>query len=1214
MFESIKTTLTSPVVLLVIAAFVVLGFVNKSGKGGESIRKGVASLLGGVASIWSKLIFHIPGVSSIASRFVNHFDKEWIQSCLDKRYAKLVQGWLIGDSEDRKQYASEKLAFEKSMTGGKFLAFDVWMETRMPPELRMLRGTWGDRLKCAVARYPKIEFPSMWIRKIPEDLKRSLVSDGRLITGDPMSLIAECSITSKHQELAAKAGAAAFVVWFSLLLAVWHPGLIMGGASSTSLASGSADVSKVANDDGLIGKSLSKDYWDQGAYRRAIADRKAELVNPRSSEITPELVLTDLASSIVVALSVGLLMALSSFRGVFRAALAAIGKNVHDGTKEQILRWNHRWDIRDMDYKSYCEQLFIDMKIDLSPKFDLGKATGICRFRGKMDAPYKNQRVKTSAGDTNQHVLAFGGTGQGKTRSFILPFINQTLEMRRVERDRAIELRESYLARVHPEWTEEEVKSEAANLPKSRSASTKAAGEFVWPWGVKPNMDVYEEIIYPSDNSIYVTDVKAVLCHDLKEITAKLRLQQDLMVIGTNEAAGEVSVDLLDGIQPQLVADIIRSVARQSGGGEGDNFWPDMATDLIRNCAVLARAFDRTDEGIEWVRKHRGERPYSLVFIFQLAMDKGALLHTVLSALGRAEDDPNLYPRIKEFHTTELDGAVQHMQETWMTMVPETKVGIQANVINIMQVFSSNPILRASFAGGAGKNQVSVDQFWGRLCVTNVSSLDFGSAGTIINVFLKTLFMTEATRRERDTKTEMSAIEHKFFRMFPRLSEADIPLEDIKRKLDNPGMYTSAQIDSFSVVWEAAGIAWESFYKALSAANIDVPENTKGIVRTIDDNLALLDNVGDELGALVQQAQLDHQALREARATFTRNYRILARKPVFLKDQEIIRPGAVAEKIRAMSNLILQDIAEELESEGKDIDITTENEAIRAAHELIYQWKVLETRLGGTGKGAVRERMFFFADEYQALITVDPKEGAMSDSNFPNIGRSTAVALIIATQSYAAFKLAIGEDGMQNFCDNMRTKVFLQVENTATIEFIKKLAGKALRSYVYDNNSYESYDTMLMMQSGATDLAMDGVPDIAILNNDPTNPALLAAGVEMALSPASLVSANDSVRNFDKTKKVDLTFVPKKRKVRGRGGNIDSNEDQIQAAKQQATWRGEDLQHKTLSEGNQEMDVFSDGDFFSMGRNHAFMIVQRAGKTRMDFVELDGEEYRNIVM
>ena len=60
MFETLKNGLLSPAIALLVLAVIVLAFANSRGNG-SSIKKGAASLLGGIASAWSA----IPGVGWI---------------------------------------------------------------------------------------------------------------------------------------------------------------------------------------------------------------------------------------------------------------------------------------------------------------------------------------------------------------------------------------------------------------------------------------------------------------------------------------------------------------------------------------------------------------------------------------------------------------------------------------------------------------------------------------------------------------------------------------------------------------------------------------------------------------------------------------------------------------------------------------------------------------------------------------------------------------------------------------------------------------------------------------------------------------------------------------------------------------------------------------------------------------------------------------------
>lgn len=152
------------------------------------------------------------------------------------------------------------------------------------------------------------------------------------------------------------------------------------------------------------------------------------------------------------------------------------------------------------------------------------------------------------------------------------------------------------------------------------------------------------------DMSIYLTDGMAAFWHSVH-----------------NMDEGYIPVDLLDGVEPTHVADIIKSVAQQSKEGAIDSFWPDMAAEVVRNAAVAARAFDATPAGVDW-RKEHNERPYSLSFIYQLAMDSGSLTrHVVETISGTIEPGGN----------SDLTDAIDFLNRVWLLMVPPTRDGIK---------------------------------------------------------------------------------------------------------------------------------------------------------------------------------------------------------------------------------------------------------------------------------------------------------------------------------------------------------------------------------------------------------------------------------------------------------------------------------------------------------------------------------------------------------
>ncbi|MGH8429708.1 MAG: type IV secretory system conjugative DNA transfer family protein, partial [Solimonas sp.] len=478
-----------------------------------------------------------------------------------------------------------------------------------------------------------------------------------------------------------------------------------------------------------------------------------------------------------------------------------------------------------VQYRAYLAQLKVVREFDKSPLIDIGLASGMFRFRGQLSAPEQGQTVRMSLIDLMQHLVLLGGTGEGKTRSIILPVVKQLLA-----------LRASYAAEAKPRAM-----------------------------------------------SFYCTDGKAVLWRDIKGAAEKAGQGGDVRVIGCNETAGEYGVDLLEGVDPQLLADIIRSVMRQTKGGEGgdSSFWPDMAADLLRNCATIARAWESTDDGLALVGK-TGERIYSLVMIYQLAVDD-ELQERAVRAVLAAINDPAQWPYVAEYAGAELMDAIRYVRSQWLRLADATKTGITANVTNAMAPFASNVKLRGAFATGRGQRLMKIADAWGSICLVNVSSLEYGIAGRIVNVMLKTLLYTEARKRE--------------------MANPDIGLD---------------------------------------------------------------------------------------------------------------------------------------------------------------------------------EKLLFVADEFQDLITADV--AGMSDSNFWNVARSTGTIGFVSTQGMASLEQAVGRIAAENFALQMRSKIFLRVEDPATMEYAKKLAGKTLRSYTFESDRYESFEA-LVREQGVNPLESGPARIIELPNN-----------------------------------------------------------------------------------------------------------------------------------
>ncbi len=553
----------------------------------------------------------------------------------------------------------------------------------------------GDIEHVAKHWWPESRFPHLWMT-VPEDLRRPLVIDGRLPGGArPAETLAPKFIDDQLVGQGFRLGVLSGLFWLVVALLLWNPQDYFGSlvvpdnyaerieataASGRSSPFSYPGQSPQAGEGGLA--FVREDIWNPAGMAEKV-DAASQL---RSAVVTQrqESAIESAPSGWITSILFAFLVFFGTWRGLIRSAVQAKIEPLRRPTKESVVRWKYRAEQRDLEYQAHLGQLKVINEFDTSPTITLGQASGVFSYRGHLNAPMQGQPMRMSLNDLAQHMLVLGGTGEGKTRSVLLPMVDQFLDLRRQD---------------------------------------------------KPGI------------SFYCTDGKGVLWRDIKGAAEKAGQEDDIRVIGCRTETGEYGVDLLDGIEPQLVADIIRSVARQTGGStSSDSFWPDMASEVIRNCAVICRAWEMTDDGLAYVEQ-TGERIYALVMIYQLTLDP-ALQGRAIKAITEAYEDPNQRPGIKPFLTPELSYASRYMAEQWTTMAADTKTGILANITQVMSPFATNLKLRRAFAAGMGERLMPIAEAWGTICLVNVPSLEYGLAGRIVNVFLKTLLYTEARKRE----------------------------------------------------------------------------------------------------------------------------------------------------------------------------------------------------------------------------------------------------------------------------------------------------------------------------------------------------------------------------------------------------------------------------------------------------------------------------------
>ncbi|EKE18341.1 MAG: hypothetical protein ACD_10C00027G0001, partial [uncultured bacterium] len=234
--------------------------------------------------------------------------------------------------------------------------------------------------------------------------------------------------------------------------------------------------------------------------------------------------------------------------------------------------------------------------------------------------------------------------------------------------------------------------------------------------------------------SLYVVDDKGEMAALVRSLARDLGIEKDVLVIGTDP--GDCRVDLLDGIRPVTMAEIMTIVAAQSGGSN-DDFWPDMANDLTLQVGIILEAAERTRAGELWVREN-GMRMYSFVNILRTALSNEAIEEAIQMVLDALQGDD--YVRLADLDETALYGAIEYLIDTWLTLVDATKDGVKINARKSLRGMVLREELSRGFGDGAGENLMPItDLASNKIKVVNISQTELGKAGRTVLIFLRTM-------------------------------------------------------------------------------------------------------------------------------------------------------------------------------------------------------------------------------------------------------------------------------------------------------------------------------------------------------------------------------------------------------------------------------------------------------------------------------------------
>ena len=541
----------------------------------------------------------------------------------------------------------------------------------------------GHREAVARSLWNENQFPFLY-HPVPEDLRRPLYEDGKLIGGIELTWLADRHMTRMAFASAIGAGLTAGLI---LLLPPVFRLVVVTSTSSSSI---------------FHALTLSRPVLEQWPGHAALLAPSSWWWDTAGSDIerfvttAGAIILDSFAGWLMIAVGGALLTAFAALR-LWQWTKSTPYTFI---TKDADVRWSYRIEAREISNATYRRQVGLcETYLAGSPLYRIGQSTGSSRLRGDLSAPTRGQPLCLDRDSLFQHLLVLGGTGEGKTTAILKPLMRQLM--------------------------------------------------------VDPR------------HGFYVCDAKGVLWADALKVAEACGRADQVSIIGTGE--GQFGVDPLANLNPTQVAATLRSVLKQISGGASDNFWPEMAANILRHVLTLALTYKLTVEGQE--DSMRGIEPYSLWWAYQAVLDKTILAHVVVcireysqsvdaefnAVLERATSEDEVIAESKsrdEKIPPETHASILYVETAWTTMAEETKSGIVANVTQLLDGFAGARTLRERFAcGRSGAGTINMAAaLEGRIVLNALSSIEDGLPARLVLVLLKTSLYREARRREATFK------------------------------------------------------------------------------------------------------------------------------------------------------------------------------------------------------------------------------------------------------------------------------------------------------------------------------------------------------------------------------------------------------------------------------------------------------------------------------
>ncbi|SRR5579862_3515628 len=539
--------------------------------------------------------------------------------------------------------------------------------------------TQGERRAFAEQIWPPAFYPELYTA-IPEDIVRPVYEDGRLLGGVPISWLADRELTARAYQLFMRTGLVAGIVMIVLLVV---PVIVMGTVDLANL------ISLYSNG----GRQVIEHWPGMAPIMQRDQATQEMLGRVWAAELGARMhaLVHYLPAQALIAIGVFLLSGLMLLNDWFDAKKAPYELV----TKDAAVRWPFRIETRNLVRQTYLRQIALATgRLKDSATYLIGHATGTLRARGDLAAPMRGQPMMLDEESIFQHLLVFGGTGEGKTTAILKPLMRRVL-----------------------------------SNPAFGAFISDAKG-VLWRDAQKVAKDV--------KRSADVVLIGTGPGHSGVNIVAGLTPSQ--VAAALRSVLTQIGSTGNDSFWPDMAASIIRHMLTlgrgyaQTDGGKAE-------TDKGLNSYSLWWAYQavlRADLVKAAIAEIRGTH--------RAHVEK-------VQAAATADEIKELLATDERLVPTELIDTICYLESAWRDMASETKTGIIANVTQLLDGFASSSVLRERFASGLDANCISMrGALGGKLVVNTLSSIEDGLPARLVSILIKTSLYREARQREAQWK------------------------------------------------------------------------------------------------------------------------------------------------------------------------------------------------------------------------------------------------------------------------------------------------------------------------------------------------------------------------------------------------------------------------------------------------------------------------------